>query len=299
MKVETVGAATKASVLTEALPYIRKWAGKTVVVKIGGETLLDEGMLDSFATDIVLMRFVGMNPIVVHGGGPQISEAMKRAGKEPVFVRGHRVTDAETMGIVKMVLLGEINARIVAAMNAHGGSAVGVSGEDGGLLMARRGAGPDGEDLGFVGEVAHVSPALLEALMADEFIPVVAPVAAGPGGSYNVNADLAAGALAGAFGAQKIVFLTNVPGLYRDLGDEESLISQTTAGALEKLLADGSLSEGMIPKITSAVRAMGAGVPQAHILDGRVPHALLLEIFTDEGIGTMVTGSEGGLGSLR
>ncbi|HLF69931.1 MAG TPA: acetylglutamate kinase, partial [Actinomycetota bacterium] len=199
----------KAHILVEALPYIRKWWGKTVVIKVGGEILNDEATLDAFVTDVVMMRFVGMSPLVVHGGGPQISETMRRLGKEPVFKGGYRVTDAETIDIVKMVLLGSLNKKIVTAMSSHGGKAVGVSGEDGELLMASRSLGPHGEDLGFVGEVDEVNPKIIETLIADEFIPVVAPVAAGADGTYNVNADLAAGALAGALGAQKIVFLTN------------------------------------------------------------------------------------------
>lgn len=278
----------KAAILTEALPYIRKWSGKTVVVKVGGEVIDDDDNLDAFVADVVLMRFVGMNPVVVHGGGPQISETMRRLGKEPAFLDGHRYTDAETMEIVKMVLLGQINQRIVAAMNAHGGKAAGISGEDGSLLVAAKTPGSGGEDLGFVGEVSRVSPAILEGLIGNDFIPVVAPVGSGPGGSYNINADRAAGSLAAGIGAQKLVFLTNVPGLYRDLGDEGSLISEISLSQLEKLLLDGSLTEGMIPKIESAAGAIKGGVPQAHILDGRVQHALLLEIFTDEGIGTMV-----------
>lgn len=286
--IATRDAQAKARVLTEALPYIRRWAGRTVLVKVGGETLDDEGLLDSFATDVTLMRFVGMNPIVVHGGGPQISEAMRRSGKEPVFVSGHRVTDQETVEIVKTVLLGQIQKRIVTALNSHGGQAAGISGEDGDLLAVRPAAGPGGEDLGFVGEVEEVNPSILNSLIEGEFIPVIAPVGAGPGGSYNINADLAAGALAAAAAAEKLVFLTNVEGLYRDLGDEGSLISETTVEQLEKLLSDGALSEGMIPKIRSAVDAVRAGVPRAHILDGRLQHALLLEIFTDEGVGTMV-----------
>lgn len=278
----------KASLLTEALPYIRRWSGATVVVKIGGEALEDEEGLDSLATDIVLMRFVGMNPVVVHGAGPQISQHMVRLGKEPAFVAGRRVTDAETMEIVKMVLLGSINKRVVAALNRHGGQAAGISGEDGNLLIARKVPGPGGEDLGYVGEVEQVNPGILRRLVAGEFVPVVAPIGAGPDGSYNINADQAAGALAAALGAQKVVFLTNVPGLYRDLGQQDSLISEATVEQCEKMLRAGSLSRGMIPKIGGVVAAMRAGVPQAHILDGRVRHALLLEVFTDEGVGTMV-----------
>lgn len=281
-------AQSKAAVLIEALPYIRRWSGKTVVVKVGGEVLDDDRSLDSFATDITLLRFVGMNPIVVHGGGKQISKAMRSFGKEPSFVGGHRVTDAETVGIVKMVLMGQVNKTLVAAMNGHGGRAAGISGEDGALLTARKVLGPHSEDLGFVGEVESVNSSILQTLVASEFIPVVAPFGSGPGGAYNINADLAAGAIAGALGAEKVVFLTNVEGLYHDLGDEDSLISETSVDQLRKLLDSESLSAGMIPKIQSAVAAIEAGVKQAHILDGRVQHALLVEIFTDEGAGTMV-----------
>lgn len=281
-------AQAKARILTEALPYIRRWSGKTMVIKIGGETLDDQEHLESFVRDVVLLRFVGANPVIVHGGGPQISEEMRRAGKEPVFAGGHRITDAETMEIVKSVLMEQINRRLVAAVNAGGGRSTGLSGESGNLMVARRRLGPNGEDLGFVGDVDTVNPDIVQGLIESEFVPVVAPVASGPGGSYNINADLAAGALAAALGAQKIVFLTNVPGLYRDLGDAGSLISQMTIEDCERLLKDGALSAGMNPKIASVVMAMRGGVPQAHILDGRALHALLIEIFTDEGIGTMV-----------
>lgn len=281
-------ALAKAHILTEALPYIRKWAGKTVVVKVGGESIDDEEGLRGFVTDVLLMRFVGMSPLVVHGGGPQISAAMRMIGKEPSFVGGHRYTDAETIGIVRTVLLSKINERIVAAMNAQGGQAVGISGEDGNLLSAKPTLGPAGQDLGFVGEVESVNPVILTGLIEKESVPVVAPIASGPAGSYNINADLAAGAIAAGIQAEKIVFLTNVAGLYGDLGDEGSLISEIGVKQLEKMLDEGALSEGMIPKIQSAVRAVRAGVPRAHILDGRVRHALLLEIFTDEGVGTMV-----------
>lgn len=279
----------KALVLVEALPYIRKWFGKTVVVKTGGESLEDDELLDALATDIALMKFVGMNPVVVHGGGPQISSAMKKLGKEATFVAGQRVTDRETVEIVKMVLLGQINKKIVSTLNSHGAMAAGISGEDGNLIKAQKTLGAGGEDLGFVGEVERVDAAIIEGLIGTDFVPVVAPVGQGPDGSYNINADIAAGAIASALKAQKIVFLTNVPGLYRDLGDEGSLISEIDASQLEKLLSEDSLSAGMIPKITSALNAIKNGVPQAHILDGRMKHALLLEIFTVEGIGTMVS----------
>lgn len=274
----------KAAILVEALPYIRRWSGKTVVIKVGGEVLDDPSGLDSFATDISLLSYVGMNPIVVHGGGRQISEMMQQLGKEPEFVDGQRVTDQETMDIVKMVMLGRVNKALVNAINSKGARASGLSGEDGGLLTAE----PISEKLGFVGMISEVSPSILQTLATDEYVPVVAPIAAGVGGSFNINADVAAAAIASAVGAAKVVFLTNVPGLYRDLGDEGSLISQVTCSQLAQLLDEGILSDGMIPKISSAVKAIHDGVPQAHILDGRVTHALLLEIFTDEGVGTMV-----------
>ena len=283
----TLAAAARAGVLTEALPYIQRWAGKTVVVKVGGEALADAETLDSFVTDIVLLKFVGINPVVVHGGGPQISAAMREMGLNPAFVGGKRVSDGPTMQVVKRVLLEE-NRRLAAAMVARGAQAAGISGEDAAVLLARRVPGPNGEDLGFVGEVERVNPSLIFRLIQKDRIPAVAPLGAGPDGPYNINADLAAGALAASLGAQKIVFLTNVPGLYLDFGDAGSLISETTTGQLERLLGGGTLSEGMIPKVEAVVAAMRAGVPQAHILDGRVPHALLLEIFTDEGSGTMV-----------
>ena len=283
----TLLAAAKAGVLTEALPYIQRWAGKTVVVKVGGEALIDPDSLDSFVTDVVLLKFVGINPVVVHGGGPQISAAMQEMGLAPTFVNGKRVSDAETMQVVKRVLMQE-NRRLAAAIVARGAQAAGISGEDAAVLHARRMPGPGGEDLGFVGEVERVNPSLILRLIEKSHIPAVAPLGAGADGIYNINADLAAGALAGSLAAQKIVFLTNVPGLYLDFGDAGSLVPQTTTGALEQLLGEGTLSAGMIPKIEAVVAAMRAGVPQAHILDGRVPHALLLEIFTDQGSGTMV-----------
>ena len=280
-------AQAKAKVLTEALPYIRRWSGKRVLVKAGGETMDRAGMLDSLAKDLALMRYVGLYPILVHGGGRQISDAMRSTGKRPVFVGGRRVTDGETIAVVRSVLLG-INGRLVNALQRHGAHAVGLSGEEGGMLATRPAAGPDGEDLGFVGEVDEVDTSVLDFSLGRDMIPVVSPVGAGPEGPYNINADLAAASLAVALGAQKIVLLTNIEGLYADLGDKDSLISETTVGQLEKLLEGGALTEGMIPKITAVIRALRAGVPQAHILDGRVAHALLLEVFTQEGVGTMV-----------
>lgn len=274
----------KATILVEALPYIRRWSGKTVVIKVGGEILDDPSGLDSFATDISLLSAVGIHPIVVHGGGRQISSLMQRLGKVPEFVDGQRVTDQETMDVVKMVMLGRVNSALVSAINSKGVMAAGISGEDGGLLSAE----PISEKLGFVGKISAVSPSLLQTLSEDDYVPVVAPIAAGPGGSFNINADVAAAAIASELDAAKVVFLTNVSGLYRDLADEGSLISEVTCSQLARLLDEGIVSEGMIPKVSSAVEAIEGGVRQAHILDGRLTHALLLEIFTDEGVGTMV-----------
>jgi len=277
----------KAAVLVEALPYIRRFAGRTVVVKYGGNAISGSDDLALFAQDIVLMRSVGMRPVVVHGGGPQITDLMNRLGKVSEFRGGLRVTDAETVDIARMVLRGQVNPQVVSAINVHGPLAVGVSGEDAGLLEATA----RHPDLGFVGDVTRVNPSILERLLNEDLVPVVATVAAdATGQAYNINADTVAGAIAEALCAEKLVYLTDVEGLRRDVDDPASLIRQTTADELDALLADGTLSGGMIPKITSCVHAVRHGVRRAHILDGRVPHVLLLEIFTDSGIGTMVMG---------
>jgi len=277
----------KAAVLVEALPYIRRFSGRTVVVKYGGNAISGSRDLALFAEDIVLMRAVGMRPVVVHGGGPQITELMNRLGKVSEFRGGLRVTDAETVDIARMVLRGQVNPQVVSAINVHGPLAVGVSGEDAGLLEATA----RDPDLGFVGDVTRVNPSILERLLNEDLVPVVATVAADASGqAYNINADTVAGAIAEALCAEKLVYLTDVEGLRRDVDDPGSLIRQTTADELDALLADGTLSGGMIPKITSCVHAVRNGVQRAHILDGRVPHVLLLEIFTDSGIGTMVMG---------
>jgi len=279
--------AEKAAVLVEALPYIRRFAGRTVVVKYGGNAISGSDDLALFAQDIVLMRAVGMRPVVVHGGGPQITDLMNRLGKVSEFRGGLRVTDAETVDIARMVLRGQVNPQVVSAINVHGPLAVGVSGEDAGLLEATA----RHPDLGFVGDVTRVNPSILERLLNEDLVPVVATVAAdATGQAYNINADTVAGAIAEALCAEKLVYLTDVEGLRRDVDDPASLIRQTTADELDALLADGTLSGGMIPKITSCVHAVRNGVRRAHILDGRVPHVLLLEIFTDSGIGTMVMG---------
>ena len=275
----------KAAVLVEALPYIREFFGSTVVIKYGGSAMTDPELSKRFAEDIVLLQAVGIHPVVVHGGGPQIGELMGRLGKEPEFRDGLRVTDAETLDIARMVLVGKVGRDIVSAINVHGPIAVGVSGEDAGLIVA------DARDpgLGFVGDVKTVNPAIIERLSAENLIPVISTIGADVSGqAYNINADTVAGALAAALGSQKIVYLTDVAGLLRDVADPSSLITRATVGEIGQLVADGVLSGGMIPKIEACLDAIAGGVNSAHLLDGRVPHVLLLEIFTDAGIGTMI-----------
>jgi acetylglutamate kinase len=287
----------KAGILVDALPYIRRFWGQIVVLKYGGNALdaaaanggtanPQHATLATFAQDVVLMASVGMRPLVVHGGGPQIGELMARLGKVPEFRQGLRVTDAETLDIARMVLVGKVNREIVSAINVHAPIAVGVSGEDAGLIVATQRS----PELGFVGDVTQVNPAILERLLAQDLIPVVATIGSDVAGqAYNINADTAAGAIAEAVGASKLVYLTDVEGIRRNRTDPATLISSIAAAELAGLLADGTVSEGMIPKVTSCLRAIGNGVPAAHILDGRAVHALLLEIFTHEGYGTMVS----------
>lgn len=283
-------AALKAGTLVEALPYIRRFAGKTVVVKYGGNALAGTSHHDAlalFAEDIVLMRLVGMQPVVVHGGGPQISEMMARLGKQAEFVDGLRVTDAETVDIARMVLKGQVNPQLVAAINVHGNYAVGVSGVDGGLIRAE----VRDPQLGFVGDVTAIHPEVLLGMLANEFIPVIATIGSDElGQAYNINADTVAGAIAEALNAEKLVYLTDIEGLRRDVGDAASLIRQTTADELDRLVAEGIIAGGMIPKVESCIHAVRHGVHNAHILDGRIAHVLLLELFTDSGIGTMIKG---------
>jgi acetylglutamate kinase len=275
----------KAGVLAEALPYIREFSGRTVVIKYGGHAMEDSALADHFAQDVVLMRLVGMNPVVVHGGGPQISELMRRLGKQPEFVDGLRVTDAETVDIVRMALVGKVNREIVAALNQHGSLAVGLSGEDAGLIKVEM----RDERLGFVGDVSSIDPSIVHKLVHEELIPVIATVGVDElGQAYNINADTVAGAIALAMQAEKLVYLTDVAGLYADYPDESSLISRTDVDGLAELLASGHADGGMIPKLQSCLHALHGGVRRAHILDGRIPHALLLEFFTREGIGTMI-----------
>ena len=280
-----LSAEDKAGILIEALPYILEFRGKVVVVKYGGAAMTDPKLADSFAEDVVLMRSVGMQPVVVHGGGPQISDLMRRLGKEPEFIEGLRVTDAETVDIVRMALVGKVNPDIVASINRHGPHAVGLSGEDAALLTVRQ----RDARLGFVGEVAHVDPSVLARMLREELIPVVATIGTDASGqAYNVNAHTVAGAIAESLAAEKLVYLTDVEGIYEDFSDPGALISQIDAAGLDAVLASGALSEGMIPKVQSCISAVRHGVARAHILDGQVPHALLLECFTREGIGTMV-----------
>jgi len=280
----------KAEILIEALPYLRAFAGKTVVVKYGGAAMSDSALKESVAQDLVLLKTVGLNPVVVHGGGPEISEAMKRQGKQPVFKDGLRVTDAETMAITEMVLVGKINTRITATMNRHGCIAAGLSGKDGFLLEARKMKGK--HDLGFVGEIVAVHAGILEALRDKGFIPVIAPVAMGlDGQAYNCNADLVAGAVAAELKAEKLVMMTDQPGLLRNVLDSASLMPSVKAADVAKLRKQGIIDKGMVPKLEACLTALKAGVKKVHIIDGRVPHALLLEIFTDSGIGTEIVGA--------
>ena len=275
----------KAGVLAEALPYIREFSGKTVVVKYGGHAMDDPAIAELFAQDVVLMRLVGMNPVVVHGGGPQITDLMRRLGKEPEFVDGMRVTDAETIDIARMALMGKVNRDIVTSLNQHGSYAMGLSGEDAGLLRVV----PRDPRLGFVGDVSTVDPAVLERVLREELIPVIATIGVDDmGQAYNVNADAAAGAIAAALRAEKLVYLTDVAGIYEDFGDDSSLISETDVAGLQRLLGAGKVGEGMIPKVRSCIEALEHGVHRAHVLDGRVAHALLLEFFTREGVGTVI-----------
>ena len=276
----------KAAIFSAALPFIRRFRGTTVVIKYGGSAMVDDDLRSTFADDVAMLHYVGISPIIVHGGGPHISAAMGQRGIEPQWHEGLRVTDAETIRVVQSTLVGEINPDIVRLVNNHGAVATGVSGLDANLFVAE----PLDERLGFVGRVTQVNVDLIENLRRQGYVPIVAPIARGEDGkTYNLNADTAAGALAAALGASKLVYLTDVEGLYRDLGDENSLIARITTPELSELLDEGSVSAGMLPKLRSCVDAIEAGVQQVHILDGRVQHALLLEIFTPEGIGTMIT----------
>ncbi len=277
---------TTVEVLLQALPYIRRFRGAVVVVKFGGNAMTSPELAAQFAADIVLMHQVGMRPVVVHGGGPQIGQWLGRLGKDSEFRDGQRVTDAETLEVARMVLVGKVNSDLVAALNVHGPLAVGLSGHDAGLISA---VARDPE-LGFVGDVTDVDPSIIERMMALELIPVIATIGGGEGGqSYNINADAVAAAVAEALGATKLVFLTDVPGLLADVADPSSLITRVDRAVARRLIEDGTISGGMVPKVEGCLRAIDNGVEQVHMVDGRVPHALLLELFTDAGVGTMVT----------
>jgi acetylglutamate kinase len=282
----------KARILAEALPYIQRFHGKTIVVKYGGNAMTDEKLKEGFARDVVLLKLVGMNPVIVHGGGPQITELLQRIGKKGEFVQGMRVTDAETMDVVEMVLGGQVNKQIVQLINSHGGAAVGLTGKDGGFIRAKkmmvRGPGENEMlDIGQVGEVEAIDPKIVQTLFGGGFIPVIAPIGFGSRGeSYNINADLVAGKVAEILKAEKLVVLTNTAGV---LDRNGNLLTGLTAKTVDELFADGTIHGGMLPKIGSALDAVKNGVNTCHIIDGRVPHALLLEILTSEGVGTLIS----------
>lgn len=286
----------KAGTLMEALPYIRRFAGKTIVIKYGGHAMADEKLKESFALDIIMLKSLGINPVIVHGGGPQINETLKRYGIVSEFVRGMRVTDAATMGVVEMVLVGQVNKEVVGYLNHHGGRAVGLSGKDGNLLLCEKllqeVKGEDGSvemvDIGFVGDVVKVNQELIETLEQGKFIPVIAPVGVGAGGeTYNINADVVAGRIAGALKAEKLILLTDVSGV-KD--NEGNLLPSIAVSDVVGFIDNGTITGGMIPKVNCCVDAVDEGVKKAHIVDGRVQHAVLLEIFTDGGVGTEIRG---------
>ncbi len=285
-------AAQKAQTLSEALPYIKRFFDKTIVIKYGGNAMTDPKLQDGFARDVVLLKLVGMNPVVVHGGGPQINELLDKLGKKGVFIQGMRVTDEETMDVVEMVLGGQVNKGIVNLINRHGGKAVGLTGQDGNfirakkLLMENREIPGEFIDVGQVGDITSIDPSLIAFLDTGDFIPVIAPIGVGVDGeTYNINADVVAGKLAEILGAEKLILLTNTPGV---LDKDGKLLTGLTAKEIDGLFADGTISGGMLPKISSALDAARSGVKSVHIIDGRVEHALLLEVLTDEGVGTMI-----------
>ncbi len=301
MSLDSNQALNVAQVLTDALPYIQKFQGRTVVIKYGGNAMVDEDLKNGFARDVVLMKLVGMNPVVVHGGGPQIGNLLERIGKESQFIDGMRVTDSETMDVVEMVLGGLVNKDIVRLINLQGGSAVGLTGKDGDLIHARKMTvtrktpdldAPEIIDLGHVGEVVSVRTSVIDMLVSGDFIPVIAPIGVGQDGhSYNINADLVAGAVATKLQAEKLILLTNTPGL---LDGDGNVMSGMDAREVEDLIEQGIIHGGMLPKIRTALDAVQSGVETAHIIDGRVAHAVLLEIFTNEGVGTLIRRRGGG-----
>ncbi|MEW5771421.1 MAG: acetylglutamate kinase [Pseudomonadota bacterium] len=295
MSIADLAPTTKAKVIAEALPYIQRFWDKTIVIKYGGNAMTDPVLKAAFARDVVLLKLVGLNPVVVHGGGPQIEDLLKRVGKKGEFIQGMRVTDAETMEVVEMVLGGQVNKEIVNLINQAGGKAVGVTGKDGSFIRAKKLMVENKEnpgdliDIGLVGEITKIDPSLIAFLDSGDFIPVIAPIGVGEGGeTYNINADVVAGKLAEVLKAEKLVLLTNTPGV---LDKDGNLLTGLTPKKIDELVADGTLSGGMLPKIGSALDAAKSGVPYVHIIDGRVEHALLLEIMTDQGVGTLIKSS--------
>lgn len=286
-----------AHVLGEALPYIQRFTGKTIVIKYGGNAMVDDALKSSFARDIVLMKLVGMNPVVVHGGGPQIGQLLEKIGKQSEFIEGMRVTDSETMNVVEMVLGGLVNKEIVSLINQHGGKAVGLTGKDGDMIRAKKMTftrdnpemdAPEIIDIGHVGEIENINTSVIDMLVQGDFIPVIAPVGVGKDGqAYNINADLVAGKLAETLNAEKLILLTNTEGL---LDKDGKLLTGLSSERVDELIADGTIHGGMLPKIGSALEAVRNGVQTSHIIDGRVQHAVMLEIFTDEGVGTLIRG---------
>jgi acetylglutamate kinase len=284
--------ANKAQILAEALPYIQRFHGKTIVIKYGGNAMTDEALKEGFARDVVLLKLVGINPVIVHGGGPQIGDVLKRVGKQSEFIQGMRVTDEETMDVVEMVLGGLVNQQIVTLINKHGGRAVGLTGQDGHFIHARRlkirheQNEEEWIDIGQVGEVVSIDPEVVSLLYRENFIPVIAPIGVGENGeAYNINADLVAGKLAQTLGAEKLILLTNTTGV---LDKEGHLLTGLTIDRVQSFIQDGTIYGGMLPKVDCALDAVNHGVGTSHIIDGRVPHALLLEVLTDEGVGTLI-----------
>lgn len=291
-QLQDVSPAVKAEVLAQALPYIKKYHGKTIVIKYGGNAMTEERLKEGFARDVILLKLVGMNPVVVHGGGPQIDDALKKVGKAGTFIQGMRVTDDETMEVVEWVLGGEVQQDFVMLINHFGGQAVGLTGKDGGLIHARKMMMPNKEkpgeflDIGFVGEIDSINPAVVKALQDDAFIPVISPIGFGEDGqAYNINADLVAGKMAEILKAEKLVMMTNIPGV---MDKDGNLLTDLTAKEIDALFADGTISGGMLPKISSALDAAKSGVNSVHIIDGRIEHSLLLEILTEQAFGTMI-----------
>ena len=286
--------AIKAEIISESMPYIRRFHGKTIVIKFGGNAMIDEHLQKTFAHDVALLKLIGLNPIVVHGGGPQIDKALKRLGKEGTFLQGMRVTDAETMEVVEWVLGGQVQQDIVMMINQAGGKAVGLTGKDGGLIKAKKKLMENLEDpstpldISFVGDIQSIDPSVIKVLQNDQFIPVISPIAYNEEDNavYNINADLVAGRIAQVLMAEKLVLLTNIPGV---LDKEKQLIRRLNTKSINELIDDGTISGGMLPKLSGALEAANAGVNSVHIIDGRVPHSLLLEILTNEGVGTMIT----------